>query len=152
LDNVGIADRDCDAPAGRDLDAPAERDCDAPADPAVDVFADPVFDLLCRRTPRTSGGLAPVANSETGMIDAVTASLRNLTRSTLAVQGPPGTGKTYLAARVIRGLVERDGWRIGVVAQSHKVVDNVLEGVVAAGLDPAQVGKVPQGGRLDPDA
>ena len=65
------------------------------------------------------------------------------------MQGPPGTGKTYLAARVIRTLVERDGWRIGVVAQSHKVVENVLEGVVAAGLHPDQVGKVPQGGKLD---
>ncbi|MCR2446387.1 AAA family ATPase, partial [Salmonella enterica] len=75
------------------------------------------------------------------MIGAVVATLRQLDRSSLAVQGPPGTGKTYLAARVIRALVERHGWHIGVVAQSHRVVENVLEGVVSAGLDPEQVGK-----------
>src|SRR5690606_4208521 len=46
----------------------------------------------------------------------------------------------------------RDGWCIGVVAQSHKVVENVLEGVVAAGLNPEQIGKVPQGGLLEADA
>src|SRR5690606_22585238 len=75
-------------------------------------------------------------------------SLLRLDRSYLAVQGPPGTGKTYLAARVIRRLVEQHGWRIGVVAQSHRVVENVLEGAVAAGLPAGQVGKVPQGGAL----
>jgi uncharacterized protein len=126
-------------------------------------FPDPVFDLMRRLPPRMTNGmtlveqaseaaLAAGGSDDRRMIGAVVASLRNLDRSSLAVQGPPGTGKTYLAARVIRSLVERDGWHIGVVAQSHKVVENVLEGVVAAGLDPAQVGKVPQGGRLDPDA
>lgn len=128
------------------------------------LFADPVFDLMRRVPPRLEGGaqlvrpdsaeaLAAGGGSEDRRtIGAVVASLRKLHRSALAVQGPPGTGKTYLAARVIRTLVERDGWRIGVVAQSHKVVENVLEGVVAAGLDPALVGKVPQGGRPDPEA
>ncbi len=56
------------------------------------------------------------------MIGAVVSTLRQLDRLALAVQGPPGTGKTYLAARVIRTLVEREGWHIGVVAQSHRVV------------------------------
>ncbi len=124
--------------------------------------ADPVFDLMRRVPPRLQGGeplvdpsseeaLAAGGGEDARVIGAVIASLRLLDRSALAVQGPPGTGKTYLAARVIRALVERHGWHIGVVAQSHKVVENVLEGVVAAGLDPVQVGKVPQGGRLDPD-
>lgn len=125
---------------------------------------DPVFDVLRRQTPRLTGRAALVAphsaealaaaggDEEARSIGAVIASLRLLDRSALAVQGPPGTGKTYLAARVIRALVEEDGWHIGVVAQSHKVVENVLEGVVAAGLDPAQAGKVPQGGKLDEEA
>ena len=126
-------------------------------------FADPAFDLMRGVRPRLLGGaalidpaspeaLAAGGGEDARTIGAVIASLRLLDRSSLAVQGPPGTGKTYLAARVIRELVERDGWHIGVVAQSHKVVENVLEGVVAAGLDAAQVGKVPQGGRLDADA
>ncbi|MBP6685585.1 MAG: TM0106 family RecB-like putative nuclease, partial [Leucobacter sp.] len=100
---------------------------------------DPVYELLTRAEPRLAGrdGLvSPDSNEalEAGgeddarMIGAVLASLRLLDHAALAVQGPPGTGKTYLAARVIQQLVERDGWRIGVVAQSHKVVENVLEG------------------------
>lgn len=123
------------------------------------AFADPVYDLMRRSRPRLVGGAPLVApasrqaleaggGEDARMIGAVIASLRRLDRSALAVQGPPGTGKTYLAARVIRTLVERDGWRIGVVAQSHRVVENVLDGVVSAGLDPALVAKVPQGGQL----
>ena len=117
---------------------------------------DPVVDLLRRTPPRFAGGGGLVApeseealaaadgDPEARLIGAVTASLRRLDRSVLAVQGPPGTGKTYLAARVIRKLVEEDGWRIGVVAQSHRVVENVLTGVIAAGLQAAQVGKAAQ--------
>jgi len=122
-------------------------------------LADPVFDLMRRAQPRLLGGveiidpstdeaLKVLGTEETRVIGAVVASLMRLDRSFIAVQGPPGTGKTYLAARVIRTLVTQHGWHIGVVAQSHKVVENVLEGVVSAGLDASQVGKVPQGGRL----
>ena len=124
---------------------------------------DPVFDLMRRVAPRftrISGPVAPTSDEALAVVDgddaartigAVVASLLHLDRSYLAVQGPPGTGKTYLASRVIKNLVEEHGWRIGVVAQSHKVVENVLDGVVGAGLDPDYVGKVPQGGSLDPD-
>ena len=126
-------------------------------------FRDPVYALLTRAAPALRDRAALVApesdealriggGEDARMIGAVVASLRSLDSAALAVQGPPGTGKTYLAARVIRRLVEEDGWRIGVVAQSHKVVENVLEGVVAAGLDPKLVAKVPQGGALEPGA
>ncbi|MFD5600058.1 TM0106 family RecB-like putative nuclease [Leucobacter sp. NPDC058333] len=119
--------------------------------------ADPVIDVLRRATPRTATGalvspasaeaLAAVGGDEEARsIGAVIASLVTLDRSTLAVQGPPGTGKTYLAARVIRRLVEQHGWTIGVVAQSHRVVENVLNGVVGAGLRPSLVGKAAQRG------
>lgn len=119
---------------------------------------DPVFGLLCRKAPKMLGGQSLVAANSMAalaavdgdeghrMIGAVTASIRLLDRAALAVQGPPGTGKTYLAARVIKRLVEEDGWRIGVVAQSHKVVENVLAGVVKAGVNPEVVAKVPQTG------
>ncbi|WP_425955429.1 TM0106 family RecB-like putative nuclease [Xylanimonas sp. McL0601] len=113
---------------------------------------DAVVDVLRRTPPRTrSGGLAPVRLGPDGEGDhlaAVTASVLDLDDSYLAVQGPPGTGKTYLAARVIRTLVERHHWRVGVVAQSHAVVENVLDGIVGAGLDPDLVGKDP----CDPEA
>ncbi|WP_024355333.1 TM0106 family RecB-like putative nuclease [Leucobacter chironomi] len=117
--------------------------------------ADPVVDLIRRTPPRLAGDgtlTQPVpvdgSDGDADVIGAVVLSLLRLDRSYLAVQGPPGTGKTYLAARVIRRLVEQHGWRIGVVAQSHRVVENVLDGVVEAGLPAAQVGKVPQGGAL----
>lgn len=128
-----------------------------------ETFADPVYDLMRRDRPRLVSGAALVAPTsdealaaggadDARVIGAVVASLRRLDRSALAVQGPPGTGKTYLAARVIRTLVEQDGWCIGVVAQSHRVVEHLLEGIVSAGLDPALVAKVPQGGRLAENA
>jgi superfamily I DNA and/or RNA helicase len=67
--------------------------------------------------------------------------------SYIAIQGPPGSGKTYTGSRVVRRLVEKYGWRVGVVAQSHTVVENMLDAIVDAGLDPALVGKSkPQGG------
>ena len=57
------------------------------------------------------------------------------------MQGPPGTGKTYVASHVIARLVADHGWRIGVVAQSHAVVENVLDAVIGAGLGRDRVGK-----------
>ena len=59
----------------------------------------------------------------------------------MAVHGPPGTGKTRTAAQVITRLVTEHGWRIGVVAQSHAVVENLLGRTIAAGIDPLRVAK-----------
>ena len=115
-------------------------------------FDDAVFGLLQRQPPAIAGGLAAVSDADDGAISAVVASLVGMTRSALAVQGPPGTGKTYLASRVIRNLIEQHRWRIGVVAQSHKVVENVLGAAVGAGVPPELVAKVPQGGKLAEEA
>jgi uncharacterized protein len=112
----------------------------------------PVVDILRRVPPRTrSGALAPVDPAREGedRIDAVVASLRGLDHSYLAVQGPPGTGKTYLGAHVIVDLVQQHGWKVGVVAQSHAVVENLLCAVVKAGLDAGAVAKVPKSGGPD---
>lgn len=87
---------------------------------------DPLGDVLMRRPSRMVDGtaLAEVVGEDT--VDAVVTSTLNLAGSYLAIQGPPGTGKTYVAAHTIVRLVRDWGWRVGVVAQSHKVVDNVL--------------------------
>ncbi|HME50315.1 TM0106 family RecB-like putative nuclease [Mycobacterium sp.] len=96
-------------------------------------------DILCRRAPRTaSGAVLPRADSD---IESITTALLDLDRSYIAVHGPPGTGKTYTGARVIARLVNENHWRIGVVAQSHAVVENVLREVVRAGVDPSVVAK-----------
>jgi uncharacterized protein len=75
------------------------------------------------------------------VIDDIANALLDLDSSYLAVHGPPGTGKTYTSAQVIARLVGDHGWRVGVVAQSHAVVENLLGCVIDAGVDPDRVGK-----------
>ena len=107
---------------------------------------DPATDILRRRPPRTrSGALAPSSGND---VDAIVRSLLDLDRSYLAVQGPPGTGKTYVGSHVIARLIREHGFKIGVVAQSHAVVENMLDRIVDAGVSPAQVAKAPK----DPSA
>ncbi|WP_025735350.1 TM0106 family RecB-like putative nuclease [Mycobacterium genavense] len=98
-----------------------------------------MIDLLLRRAPRTkSGGALP----RTGYTIAdITAATLDLESSYLAVHGPPGTGKTYTAAQVITRLVTEHRWRVGVVAQSHATVENLLDAVLDAGLEPGRVAK-----------
>ncbi len=99
-------------------------------------------DILRRLTPRTlSGDALPPVGEGNDYASAITAAVLDLDDSYVAVQGPPGTGKTYTGARVVKALVEQHQWRIGVVAQSHSVVENMLGGIVKAGLDPALVAK-----------
>lgn len=103
---------------------------------------DAITDVLLRRPPRTvSGAPLPRPQSPADNAEAITAALLDLDCSYLAVHGPPGTGKTYTSASVIARLVNEHRWRVGVVAQSHAVVENLLDGVVAAGADPQRVGK-----------
>ncbi|OBA58188.1 nuclease [Mycobacterium sp. 1100029.7] len=98
-----------------------------------------MIDVLLRRDPRTrSGGTLPRSGDT---IADITAAALDLDSSYLAVHGPPGTGKTYTAANVIARLVTERGWRVGVVAQSHATVENLLGAVLDAGLEPARVAK-----------
>ena len=102
-----------------------------------------IVDILLRRPPRTRSG-APLARGA-GIAESITASLLDLDSSYLAVHGPPGTGKTYTAARVIARLVTEHRWRVGVVAQSHAVVENLFRDIVAAGVDSSVVAKKKHG-------
>jgi predicted RecB family nuclease len=98
-----------------------------------------VVDILLRRPPRTVSG-APLPRGP-AIAAAITDALLDLDSSYLAVHGPPGTGKTFTAAAVISRLVTEHRWRIGVVAQSHAVVENLFRDVIAAGVDPSMVAK-----------
>lgn len=101
--------------------------------------ADAAFDVLLRRPPRTvSRGPLPRG---TEVADDIIATLLDLDASYLAVHGPPGTGKTFTAAQVLARLVNDHRWRIGVVAQSHAVVENLFGDVLKAGVDGSRVGK-----------
>lgn len=114
-----------------------------PARPEPVLPPQPGLDLLLRRPPRLRTGAAlPAVGTGPGRhIEAITAALLDLDRSALAVQGPPGTGKTFVGARVVADLVARHGWTVGVVAQSHAVVEHFLDGLVDAGLDGRLVAK-----------
>ncbi len=107
--------------------------------------ADPATDILLRRTPRVAGGVMASAGDD---VAAIVRTVAGLDHSYLAVQGPPGTGKTYVGSHVIARLLAERGYRIGVVAQSHAVVENMLDRVVAAGAPAARVAKTPK----DPEA
>ncbi|KQO97727.1 TM0106 family RecB-like putative nuclease [Leifsonia sp. Leaf264] len=110
---------------------------------------DGMVDILRRRPPRSRRGEL-VSASDGSTETAVVASLLDLDDSYLAVQGPPGTGKTHLASHVIARLVNDHRWKVGVVAQSHSVVENLLDRLAEAGLDPALVGKAPKSADATP--
>ncbi|WP_245746084.1 AAA domain-containing protein [Nocardia altamirensis] len=105
-----------------------------------DIPAGAVFDLLARRAPRLRTGTdLPEVHGDHAA--AITAAVRDLDDSYLAVQGPSGTGKTTTAARVLERLVTKDKWRIGIVGQSHSTVENLLDAVVRVGVLPELVAK-----------
>ncbi len=98
--------------------------------------------LIERRPPSLLVGVdLVVANESSG--ERLVRLGRGLDAGTLAVQGPPGTGKTRGVARLIVDLVS-DGKRVGVTANSHAVVLNLLEAVCGASgtLNPTEVVKV----------
>ncbi|PDQ34462.1 MAG: hypothetical protein B5766_11070 [Candidatus Lumbricidophila eiseniae] len=102
-----------------------------------------VIDILRRMPPRTRDGCLIITTQDDPIV-AITEAILRLDSSYLAVQGPPGTGKTYCGSHVIAALVREHHMKIGVVAQSHAVIENLLGAVVAAGVPPELVGKVPK--------
>jgi uncharacterized protein len=102
-----------------------------------------IVDILLRNTPRTCSGapLPHTGDTAADITDVIAEAVLDLDSSYLAVHGPPGTGKTYTAARIIARLVNDHQWRVGVVAQSHAVVENLFRDLIAAKVDPARIGK-----------
>ena len=93
-----------------------------------------VRDMLLRLAPRRSAGWgAALVEPGEDVLDAARRLALELDAGTLPIQGPPGTGKTYAGARMILDLVRR-GKRVGVTAQSHKTISNMLEEVVEASV------------------
>lgn len=84
--------------------------------------------LLARRVPPS---LAPEPGEHPR--DAVLRVGRELHGAVLAVQGPPGSGKTTVGAELIRALLD-DGLTVGVTAQSHAVIDHLLQAVGRSAL------------------
>lgn len=120
-------------------------------------------DLLFRRAPRLKKSAANAKNTENlprevdflgsdlPTVDAVHAAVRALDHSYVAVQGPPGAGKTFLASHVIARLVA-EGAKVGVVAQSHAVIENLMLACCARdGFDVSRAARL-RGKSVTPDA
>ncbi len=91
-------------------------------------------DLLLRRPPRTREPGPQLGFAGESPLEAAVRLGRSLDGGTLAIQGPPGSGKTYTAAQMIVALV-RAGRRVGVTANSHKVIGNALDRIHEAAKD-----------------
>ena len=120
-------------------------------------------DLLFRRAPRMKRSTSNAKNAENlphevdfsgsdlPTVDAVHAAVRALDHSYVAVQGPPGAGKTFLASHVIARLVA-EGAKVGVVAQSHAVIENLMLACCARdGFDVSRAVRL-RGKSVTPDA
>ena len=120
-------------------------------------------DLLFRRAPRLKKGASNTKNAENlprevdfsgsdlPTVDAVHAAVRALDHSYVAVQGPPGAGKTFLASHVIARLMT-EGAKVGVVAQSHAVIENLMVACCARdGFDASRAVRL-RGKSVTPDA
>ncbi len=86
-------------------------------------------DLILSRPPRLRAGSEGVLARE-GEITAE-AALRlalELEGGVLSIQGPPGAGKTTTAAKIALALIAA-GRRVGVTANSHKVISNLLAAI-----------------------
>ncbi len=88
--------------------------------------------LLDRSLPRFDqfGGLDDARATIADEFELAYALVRQIQASVLPIQGPPGTGKTYTGAHMILAAVEA-GKKVGVVAQSHKVISNLLKEVAS---------------------
>jgi len=80
--------------------------------------------ILARERPRIRG-LADGAPVQTTELDEMKARALALDESYLFLQGPPGTGKTWTGARIVAHLLAA-GHRVGIAAQSHKAIHNLL--------------------------
>jgi AAA domain len=86
-------------------------------------------DLLMREAPRIGG--EPIRLPDETPLDAARRIASKLNGGVLPIQGPPGAGKTHIGARMICALV-KSGLKVGITANSHKVIRNLLDEVVEA--------------------
>jgi uncharacterized protein len=102
-------------------------------------------DLLLKRPPRLSSGPAAAAlvQPHESASEAVVRVAADLDGGCLAVQGPPGSGKTYAAARLIVELVGA-GRKVGITANSHATISNLVKAVLAEATEAGRRVRVAQ--------
>ena len=112
-------------------------------------------DLLARRPPRLGQGEGqPLLQEGEVAQDAARRLVKAMDESYLAIQGPPGSGKSTVGAQMVVDLVAA-GKRIGVTANSHKVIGELLAKVAAAAADhgvDVAIGQLPRSKEKPADA
>ncbi len=127
----GIDASSDDAPNAEATDASAAKQDDLDAPDAVNLDANRAArDLLLRLPPRLGesagqGEGQPLRHSGEDAQQAARRLVAALDRSYLPIQGPPGSGKSTVGAGMIVDCIER-GQRVGVTANSHKVIGELL--------------------------
>ena len=85
----------------------------------------PALEAVLKREPPRIQGFPAGGRVHTIDLDEMKCRALGLDSSYLFIQGPPGAGKTWAGARLIAHLLEH-GKRVGVAAQSHKAIHNLL--------------------------
>lgn len=89
-------------------------------------------DLLLRLAPRLRG--EPIkSDGETSLAAAMRVATL-FDGGIFPIQGPPGTGKSFTGARMVCALV-REGKTVGITANSHKVIRNLVDKVIEAAYE-----------------
>ena len=86
-------------------------------------------DLLLRIPPRIGGH--QIQRPDESSLEAALRAASRIDGGLFPIQGPPGSGKTHAGARMICELV-KSGKTVGITANSHKVIRNLLDAVVKA--------------------
>jgi uncharacterized protein len=71
---------------------------------------------------------APLQHANEDGLESACRIGRSLVQSVLPIQGPPGAGKTFTGSHMIVELL-RHGKKVGITANSHKVIGNLLDAV-----------------------
>ena len=107
-------------------------------------------DLLARRQPSFSSPLGqPLRLASEEVADAARRLVTSIDNSYLAIQGPPGSGKSTVGAEMIVDLVVK-GRRVGVTANSHKVIGELLAKIAEASAKRGVVVRIGQRATEDP--
>ncbi|MBL0171942.1 MAG: TM0106 family RecB-like putative nuclease [Gemmatimonadaceae bacterium] len=106
--------------------------------------------LLAAHPPVLSGQSFAPRDGEAVLDFAVRAGA-TIAESVLPIQGPPGSGKTYCGSKMICQLLKL-GRKVGVTANSHKVIRNLLDAVAKEGKESGVAVKLGHKGGEDADA